>query len=315
MSRALRGLQEAQDWVLSRDQVMAHGLTRHVIARRLNAGGWQRLLPSTYLCHPGEPTRRQLLIGALLYAGDDAAIDAADACRFHGIKAVAIDEDVVRVVVPWAGPVRSYGYVSVRRTVRPIRTVRSHRLRYVRPADAVVAAGRFMSSERPVVAALSDALQRGIVTPAELLAAHAVGSPRNARRTGAALEHVLAGVRSAPEQDARVILEASEILPRPIYNCLLELPGGRFISPDALVVDAALVHETNGRGPHARADLFEDMQERHDAMTAAGLTVLHNSPRRLRRSGPEVLAEMERCYQRLAGRGLPPGVRIVRMAA
>jgi hypothetical protein len=164
-------------------------------------------------------------------------------------------------------------------------------------------------------ALLSDAIQRRLVTPAELLAAHALGSPRGAQLTGRALEHVLAGVHSAPEADARVILEASDVLPRPIYNCLMRLPSGRLISPDALIVDAGLVHETNGRQAHARQDLFEDMQERHDAMTAAGLTVLHNSPARLRRCGPDVLVEVETCYRRLAGRGLPPGVELVRLAA
>src|SRR5947209_4828301 len=118
-----RALQEAQDWVISREQVLAHGLTRHVIGRRLRAGEWQVLLPSVYLCQPAEPSRRQLMIGALLYVGPDAAIDAAAACRFHGVRSVAIDDDVVHVVVPWGSPTRSCGYVRVRRTVRPIHVV------------------------------------------------------------------------------------------------------------------------------------------------------------------------------------------------
>ena len=308
-------LLESQDWVVSRQQAVAQGLTRHAIAGRISRDGWQILLPSVYLCHPGEPSRRQMLIAALLYAGDGAAIDAADACRYYGIKAIPIEEDVVRVVAPWHGCARSYGYVRVRRTVRPIVTRSTHRLRYVDPAAAVIAACRLMKSERAVVAALSDAVARGVVTEPDLLRAHALGSPRNARLTGAALEHVVAGVRSAPEADARTILDASDVLPQPAYNWLLELPGGRRISPDALFPDAGLIHETNGRRAHARDDLFEDMQERHDVMTAAGLTVLHNSPRRLYRAGPQVLAEVEQCYRRLAGSGLPPGVEVLRMAA
>jgi hypothetical protein len=314
ISDHLRALQEAQDWVLSRRQAMAHGLTRHAIGHRL-AGQWQILLLSVYLCHPGEASRRQMLIGALLYAGDEAAVDAADACRFHGIRAVALDEEIVHVVVPWGTSARSHSFVKVRRTTRPFDVVATGRLRYVQPATAVVAACRAMTIQRLAVAALSDAVQRRIVSADELLRAHAVGSPRNAALTGHALEHIVVGIRSAPEADARVILESSEIMPQPIYNCLLRLPCGRLISPDALIVEAGLVHETNGRRPHARQDLFEDMQERHDVMTAAGLTVLHNPPGRLLRAGPLVLGEVERCYLRLAGRGLPPGVEIVRMAA
>lgn len=312
---ALRALEQAQDWVVSREQVLALGFTRHAIAHRMQLRGWRRLLPGVYLCHGGEPSRRQLLVAALLYAGEQAAVDSVDACRFHGVAAAHVDESQVCIVVPWGCPVRSQGFVKVRRTVRPFPTIATDLVRYVDAPTAVVAACRSQSSMRRVTAILSDAVQRGIVTERQLLAAHAAGSPRKAALTGQGLEAVLAGVRSVPENDARLIFQASHALPAPLYNCLLRLPAGRLISPDALIVDAGLVHETNGRRAHARADLFEDMQTRHDVMTAAGLTVLHNSPRRLLRSAPQVLAEMEQCYERLAGRGLPAGVEIVRPAA
>jgi very-short-patch-repair endonuclease len=84
------------------------------------------------------------------------------------------------------------------------------------------------------------------------------------------------------------------------------------VSPDALFVDAGLIHETNGRAFHAADDVFEEMQERNDALVAAGLTVLHNSPRRILADPSNVRAEVERCYQRLRGNGLPPGVVVVR---
>jgi hypothetical protein len=47
-------------------------------------------------------------------------------------------------------------------------------------------------------------------------------------------------------------------------------------------------------------------------MTVAGLTVLHNSPRLIAREGPRVLTDLEHCYLRDKGKGLPPGVRIIR---
>jgi response regulator RpfG family c-di-GMP phosphodiesterase len=57
------------------------------------------------------------------------------------------------------------------------------------------------------------------------------------------------------------------------------------------------------------------MQERHDVLTAAGFTVLHNSPRRLMRAPREVVAEVERCHVRYDGRGLPDGVSFVESPA
>lgn len=163
-----RALLEAQDWIVSRAQVMAHGFTRHAIGHRLGTGTWQVLLPSVYVCHPGEASRRQKLVGALLYAGEHSAIDAADACHFYGLRAIAPDDNVVHVVVPWGSPARSHGYVLVRRTVRPFPVVCTSRLRYLEPASAVIAACRLATSERRAIAILSDAVQRRIVTRGRL---------------------------------------------------------------------------------------------------------------------------------------------------
>jgi hypothetical protein len=79
-----------------------------------------------------------MLVAALLYAGADSAIDGADACRFHGVKAVTIDDDRVHVVAPWGSTARSRGFVVVRRTLAPIHMVATDLLRYVDPATAVI---------------------------------------------------------------------------------------------------------------------------------------------------------------------------------
>jgi hypothetical protein len=105
---------------------------------------------------------------------------------------------------------------------------------------------------------------------------------------------------------------AHAVLPKPLVNALLMLPSGMKVSPDSLFIDSAVVHETNGRGPHADEDAFESMQVRHDALTAAGFTVLHNSPRSLTREPDRVMSEVVACVTRHAGRGLPAGVTLLR---
>ncbi|HEX3906391.1 MAG TPA: hypothetical protein VHW92_00505 [Mycobacteriales bacterium] len=301
----------AQDHVLGRTQALEAGVTRNSIEHRLKTRQWQRMLPSVYLTAPTEPSRRQMLVAALVYAGPQSAIDDVDACRFHGLRNVVIDELVVHVVVPGESAARSRGFVVVRRTDRPIVTVATERLRYVDAATAVVIAARGMRRDRAVVAAISEALQRRVTTYDELVRVHVQGPPRGARIVGRALASLGTGAASVPEVDFLTLVAISPILPPPLCNVLLRLPCGRLISPDALFLTSGLVHETNGRQAHARADLFEDMQERHDAMTAAGLTVLHNSPRRLLTAPREVLGEVERCHSRLDGRGLPEGITIV----
>jgi hypothetical protein len=311
----LPGLLISQDHVLRRSQAFQAGLTTGAIAHRLTTHQWQRLLPEVYLVGTTDPTRRQLLIAALLYAGPDCAIDGADACRYHGIRSVTIDESIVHVVVPWGAAARSRGFVVVRRTLSPIVAVDTERIRYVDPATAVIIAARGMTRERSVLAALSDALQRRLTTYDDLVRAHVQGPPRGAGPAGRALVALSSGAESASEVDFLGLVRLSSVLPTPLCNVLLRLPCGRLISPDALFLTSGLVHETNGRSAHVRADLFEDMQERHDVMTAAGLTVLHNSPRRLLAAPREVMGEVERCHQRLDGRGLPEGITIVSTAS
>jgi hypothetical protein len=301
--------------VISHDQAVTLGLTDRAIYRRAGLGIWNRLLPRVYLALGGEPSRLQRLIAAQLYAGPDSAIDADDACVFHGVKAVRADDKIVRVVVPQTSSSRSFAFVQVRRTSEPIETVNTQRLRYLEPAAAVIAAARLRTSQRAVLAILSDAVQRNIVTPEALLHAHVAGTRRNARLIEGALEHICAGVRSAPEGSFRVLAERSPILPPLLYNRLLRLPNGAVIAPDALALDAALVHETNGRRAHARADLFDDMQVRHSMMTEAGLTVLHSTPARIWSHGRDVIAQFERTYARLPKFGLPAGVRLLPIAA
>jgi len=287
-------------------------MTRHVLAHRRRYDAWQEVLPGVFLAHAGELTRRQMMLAALLWAGPHSAIDGVDACRFHGVRCVTGDDDVVHVVVPSGSGARDTGFVRVRRTSSPIFVVHSRLLRFVEPAAAVVAATRMMRHDRAIVAAFSEAVQRRVCTPEQLMRAHVAGPRRNAQAADEALAAVVAGVRSVPEGTFRMLAEASSSLPPLLYNPLLRLPCGRRISPDALAVDAGLVHETNGAGPHRRDDLFEDMQERHDVMTVAGLTVLHNSPRRLWSRGRVVIEEFERCHARLRGRGLPPDVLLLR---
>lgn len=170
---------------------------------------------------------------------------------------------------------------------------------------------RRLSSERAVLAAFSEAVQRRLVTVEQLTTAHIQGPPRRAGLADAALADIGAGIHSAPEADFRRLAEASLVLPPLLYNRRLRLPSGRVVVPDALAVDAGLVHETNGRRPHEREDLFDDMQERHDEMTESGLVVLHNSPRRIRSQARSVIAQFERCYQLNAGRGLPEGITLL----
>jgi hypothetical protein len=297
------------DWVVDRDMAQAWGLTPDAVRHRLRSGQWRELLPGVWLAHAGEPHRRQLLSAALLWAGENSAIDAADACRYYGIRALGVAErDPVQVLTRHGDAARSFRFVKVRRTVFPFQATGGDRLRWVPPEVAIVAATRTLRSPRTVLAVASDGIQRRIVSYDALLRAHLQGPPRGAVLLDRALADLAPGTHSVGEADFHRIVGASSVLPPPIYNAWILLPGGQQLCLDALWEDAGLVHEVNGRKAHARADLFDDTMARQTLLTTAGLTVLANSGRRIRDRPRLVLSQVETCYLRHRGQGLPPGV-------
>lgn len=279
--------------------------------RALLGRHWTVVLPGVYLTRPVAVTTAHRRRAALLRAGADAMLTDLDALDLYGIPGLPVDR-LVHVLV--ANEVRrtSRDFLAVLRTTR-LPTPRLVRSFPVAPPERALADFvRRHGDGRDCLAVAASALQHRLIDLG-LLASEAQRGPARGRPR---LERVLAklgsGIRSAPEDDFRTLVLRSRILPEPLWNSLLELPDGRLISPDALFVDAGVVHETNGRRPHAAEDAFEDMQRRNDAMVAAGLTVLHNSPRRIAAEARAVIAELEACYRRHAGRGLPPGVSLLR---
>jgi hypothetical protein len=254
-----------------------------------------------------------MLIAAQFYAGSTGAIDAADSCRWHGLTAVAPSEERIQVVSPWSEGRRSSGFVEIRRTIAPIRVVETDRLRYVEPAMAVIAATRRLTNDRLVLAALSEAIQRRVVTYGDLVRANIRGPPKGALAADRALGYLAPGAHSVYEADFLDLVAASPILPQPVCKALLRLRCGRINSRDAWFVDAAVIHEANGRKAHEREDLFDDMKERRDALTDSEFAAFHSSPRRLDTRPRVVIAQLERSVLRRQGFGLPPGVEILSM--
>jgi len=96
-------------------------------------------------------------------------------------------------------------------------------------------------SERDVRAVLVAGVQRREVTTADLESELLIASSRGRSRLVRVLDELRAGVRSAPEGDVRKLVRTSRVLPQPLFNCLLQFPCGRRVSPDLLVEEAALI--------------------------------------------------------------------------
>jgi hypothetical protein len=312
MTQLLSAIATSQDGLVTRFQALTE-LTVGELRARLSRS-WAIILPGVYATFRSSLTHRQRCRAALLYAGDDAQLADVTAAARYGVRYLPPTQDV-HVLIPAQQHRLSRGFVVVRRTHWFPEPRELDGLRYCPPARALVEAAARIGHQATAHAFLADAVTRRVVNPADLTEAVERITGRGAGVARRAVLEISSGARSAPEVDFLKLCRTSTIVPPPLVNPLLELPDGRLISPDALFPGTPLVHEVNGRAFHADEDQFESMQERHDVMTAVGLTALHNSPRRIRRDSGLVLSEVERCYVRLEGQGLPPGVRIVRAHA
>lgn len=175
-------------------------------------------------------------------------------------------------------------------------------LRYARPARAVVdtvSALTGLAEARTVVA--SAVQQRRcsidqIVT--ELRERHSTGNAL----LRAVLAEVADGTDSAAEGGLRDLIGSSD-LPVPFYNPTLFLDGQFLARPDAWWPQAAVAVEVDSKEFHLLPEDWERTMRRHRRMTAAGLSVLHLSPRQLRTEPRQVLNDIAAALR--AGRPVP----------
>ena len=72
---------ERQQGVLTREQAIDGGLSRHAIAARVESGRWQRLYRGVFVTFSGPVPRASLLWGAILRAGENAVLSHATAAE------------------------------------------------------------------------------------------------------------------------------------------------------------------------------------------------------------------------------------------
>jgi hypothetical protein len=308
--RAGRRLLERQRGVISRSQALAIGLTPAAVRHRLVAGGrWQSLLPGVYLTVTGQPTIQQRDMAALLYAGPVSAITGPSALLSWGMTAVQVRH--VDVLVPESCRRVSRQFVRVRRTRRmPAQIAFDGAIGYVLPARAVIDTVRGMTDVGHVRAVMAGAVQQRICT-IELLAAELpVGPVADTAAFRAVLAEVAAGVRSGPEADLRhLVLRAG--LPVPLFNCSLRLNGTFLAVPDAYWPQHGVVVEVDSWQWHSGPAAWAETLRRHNRLEAAGLRVLHFSPRQIRTEPGDVVRQVAAA---LAHGQPPPGI-VVRSAA
>jgi hypothetical protein len=295
-------LAASQYGVIGRAEAGLCGLTPRMIQYATRAGGpWQRLLPGVYALHTGAPDRDQRLMGALLYAGDGALITGLAALNRYAFRMPGTQ--AVDVLVPHARRRVSRDFVVIHRTrsVPPMFRADGP-IRYAPPARAVADAAAGLRRLGDLRAVAASAVQQGLCTVSELAAEAGRGHDRAADRLRAVLAEVADGIRSPAEGDFRDLVLGSG-LPVPMLNARLYLGRRLLAIPDAWWPQAGVAAEVDSQEWHSSPAGFEDTMRRHARMTAAGVLVLHFSPRQVRTAPGEVVAAVGAALQ--AGRPIP----------
>jgi hypothetical protein len=300
---ALFRILEQQLDVISRQQALAAGLTRHALGHRLRPGGpWRGLLPGVYIAATGAPTTLQQEMAALLYAGPGSVITGPAALRCHHIRCELTD--IVDVLVPATRQRRDTKFVQLHRTTRmPARIWQAGPVRYVPPSRAVADAVRALTSLRNVRAVVADAVQRDKCAISSLVTELAGGPAKGSALFREALADVAGGIRSAAEGDLRDLLATSG-LPMPLFNPSLYDDGTFIARPDAWWPRLGIAVEVDSREWHMSPEDHARTLARGRRMARYQIVVLRFTPRQIRSQPAEVIADIRAALE--GARGRPP---------
>jgi very-short-patch-repair endonuclease len=288
VSQRRRPPRERADWVargqfgvISRAQALDCGLALGSVQHRLRPGGqWTLMLPGVYRTDTGAPAMEQLLMGAVLYAGEGSLITGLAALRYYRVRAAP--PAVIDVLIPASRRRASRQFVVVHRVqAMPRQGAARGPVRFTAPARAAADAARGLTRLADVRAVGAAVVQQGRCTVPDLTAELNGGPRRHSGLLRIALDEVADGVRSPAEADLRTLVRRTG-LPAPLYNARLYLGGRLLAVPDAWWPEAGVVAEVDSRAWHLSPAEWEQTMRRHAALTAAGLLVLHFSPRQLR---------------------------------
>lgn len=282
-------------------------LSSKVIYRKCLPGGpWQRLLPGIILLHNATPSRRELLLAALLYAGPNAMLTGATACRQYGLRMpAAFSADDVHVLIPQQHKILSSEYVTVERTWRLPNPLVREAIPLAPPVRAVTDAARRIRTEEPINQLLVEAVQNGRCTPEALNFELDNGTKR-----GTALPRRLlmewVDLRSVAEIQAKRLSERLSVPPSH-WNFEIRDAAGAYVGrPDGWWDDVALAWEIDSFDFHFSRDGYARTLRRNSRYAGAGVTVVPTLPSRLRDDPDGILRELESAYRMASTRPRPP---------
>jgi hypothetical protein len=312
--RDLMAIADVQSGLITARQLAEIGMPRSSVTRRNVGHMWSRILPGVHLIHSGPPTRHQRELATLLYAGPGSMLTGLTTLRHHGVDAARIaDEDdnplhpaPVHALIPHERRRISTGFARIERTQRLPEPVPAAGLALAPLVRAAGDAVRRMARERDVLAILSEIVQRHLATTDDLADELALGGRRGSAHFRAAMAHLGAGVRSAPEGGARTLIELAG-LPAVYFNVTVVSESGEYIgNPDAWCDDVALALEVDSQRYHGFGRGLRRTVERNARYARHGVLVFPFMPERIDADPHGVVRDLRAAHAAAAARTRPP---------
>jgi hypothetical protein len=263
---------ERQDGVITREQAIEAGLTRHAIEARLASGRWRRLHRGVYATFSGPIPRGAMLWGAILRAGESAVLShhtAAETWKLSDSMSSSIHVSVPRQAGPLAVPGIVLHYSSrlpqARHPARlpPQTTVE----------ETVLDLAALAATAEDAVAWAIKACQRRLTTPGRVRDAMAARGRIGWRGDlSEALTEVREGVHSPLELRYKRDVEGKHRLPRSERQVLV-IRGSRRRYHDVRYAQYGVCVELDGVAAHPEESRRRDARRDNDN-TLEGLLTL-----------------------------------------
>jgi len=158
----VRAIQRRQLGLVTAAQCVELGVTRKVVAGRVRAGGWERVLPEVYRDSGHPSSEPQLALAAVLWGGPAALVSHAAAGSLVALDGVEVDRP--HIWVPPTRTARSELVVVHRGEVAAIDRRMIGPIPVTSPARTLIDLAGLLDDE-DLAAALEDAIHRGLTTP------------------------------------------------------------------------------------------------------------------------------------------------------
>jgi very-short-patch-repair endonuclease len=286
--RRLAEIAGSQGGAFSREQALAAGFTRDMIRGRLAAGAWTVPLPRTYCPAAVRQNKITLNHAALLYAGEEALLSHLTAATLWKLKVPP--SHLVWLVTPHDQTVTKQAGIAPRRTRRMPRGRTIDGLR-VTPLPRTFLDLAQVLDRRPLLVAMLDAVNRGLISVERILAdAEGMGG-----RLGLALLRDVAAELS-PAFGSVLEVEAHKLFGSAglVFERQVEiLDDGQLVARVDFADRARkLVIQIDGAAWHSSAEAQQRDKEQDRRLGRLGWRVLRFTTADIRRSPRRVIAEI-----------------------